>query len=75
VAYAAPMAGFMAASLPISIWFGKFGTDTLLIPAAAIGSIVMIARIWDGISDPLAGTLSDRTKTRFGRALHDINDV
>jgi GPH family glycoside/pentoside/hexuronide:cation symporter len=61
------MAGFMAASLPISIWFGKFGTDTLLIPAAAIGSIVMIARIWDGISDPLAGTLSDRTKTRFGR--------
>jgi GPH family glycoside/pentoside/hexuronide:cation symporter len=61
------MAGFMAASLPISIWFGKFGTDTLLIPAAAIGSIVMIARIWDGISDPLVGTLSDRTRTRFGR--------
>jgi GPH family glycoside/pentoside/hexuronide:cation symporter len=67
VAYAAPMAGFMAASLPISIWFGKFGTDTLLIPAAAIGTIVMIARIWDGFSDPLAGTLSDRTRTRFGR--------
>ncbi|MEN8161509.1 MAG: MFS transporter [Myxococcota bacterium] len=61
------MAGFMAATLPISIWFGKFSTDTLLMPAAAMGTIVMVARIWDGISDPLAGTLSDRTRSRLGR--------
>lgn len=67
LAYAAPMAGYMAASLPISIWFGKFSTDTLLMPAAAMGTIVMTARIWDGISDPVAGYLSDRTRSRFGR--------
>lgn len=67
VAYAAPLAGFMAASMPISLWFGKFSTDTLLMPAAAMGTIVMVARIWDGISDPLVGHLSDHTRSRFGR--------
>ncbi len=65
--YSAPMSGYMLASMPISMWFGKFSTDTLLIPAAAMGSIVMAARIWDGISDPLAGYLSDRTDSRYGR--------
>jgi len=66
-AYAMPILGFQAASLPISLWFGKFATDTLLMPAAAMGAIVMLARIWDGISDPLAGHLSDRTRSRYGR--------
>lgn len=65
--YGAPMSGFMLASMPITLWFGKFSTDTLLIPAAAMGFIVMAARLWDGISDPLVGYLSDRTKSERGR--------
>lgn len=67
MAYAAPLAGFMTATLPISLWFGKFATDTLFMPAAAMGTIVMVARVWDGVSDPLAGYLSDRTHSRLGR--------
>jgi GPH family glycoside/pentoside/hexuronide:cation symporter len=32
-----------------------------------MGLIFGISRIWDGISDPLAGYFSDRTNTRIGR--------
>ncbi|MDR2634415.1 MAG: MFS transporter, partial [Clostridiales bacterium] len=30
-------------------------------------SIAMIAKIWDAVTDPLMGVLSDNTRTRFGR--------
>ena len=57
----------MGASLPISIWLMKFSTDELLIAPGAMGVSIMIARLWDGVSDPLAGHLSDSTRSRFGR--------
>jgi GPH family glycoside/pentoside/hexuronide:cation symporter len=42
-------------------------TDVYGISAAAAGTIMMIARIWDAISDPLIGIISDRTKTKYGK--------
>ena len=39
----------------------KFSTDVLLIAPAVMGVIFSISRIWDAISDPIAGYLSDRT--------------
>jgi GPH family glycoside/pentoside/hexuronide:cation symporter len=35
-------------------------------PAMA-GTIFLIVKIWDAVNDPIMGTLSDRTKTRWGR--------
>ena len=35
-------------------------------PAAA-GLIFLIVKIWDGVNDPLIGTLTDKTRTRWGR--------
>jgi len=32
-----------------------------------IGLVLMLGRIWDTISDPLIGAMSDRTQSRFGR--------
>ena len=43
-----------------------FSTDVLLIAPAVMGIIFSASRIWDAISDPLVGYLSDRTRTRFG---------
>lgn len=37
------------------------------VPLAAIGLILLLARLWDGVTDPLVGMLSDRTRNRFGR--------
>jgi GPH family glycoside/pentoside/hexuronide:cation symporter len=45
----------------------KFATDVLLIAPAIMGLIFSASRIWDAISDPIVGYLSDRTRTRFGR--------
>ena len=65
--YSLPFVGYLAMSMPMSMWYPKFATDELLIAPATIGAILFAARFWDAISDPLAGYLSDRTRSRFGR--------
>lgn len=42
-------------------------TDVYGISAAAAGTIMMVARVWDAISDPLIGILADRTNTKQGK--------
>ncbi|MBN1572796.1 MAG: MFS transporter [Deltaproteobacteria bacterium] len=42
-------------------------TDTVLIAPALAGAIVAIGKIWDAVTDPVVGYMSDRTKTRWGR--------
>ncbi len=67
VAYGLPMAAFMAMTIPLSIYLMKFSVDVLLISPAAMGLILGLARLWDAITDPMAGYWSDRTHSRFGR--------
>jgi sugar (glycoside-pentoside-hexuronide) transporter len=51
----------------ILVMYMKFATDVLGLAPGVIGLIFFASRIWDAISDPLIGSLSDRTKSRFGR--------
>ncbi|WP_439183852.1 MFS transporter [Carboxylicivirga taeanensis] len=51
----------------VGFWILIFYTDTFGISAAAAGTIMLIARIWDMINDPLMGIISDRTTTRWGK--------
>ena len=51
----------------ISLYLLYFYTDVFGITAAAAGTMILVARIWDGINDPLMGMLADRTKTKWGR--------
>ena len=45
-----------------------FYTDAALLPAALVGSALLIGKIWDAINDPLFGWVSDRTRSRrFGK--------
>lgn len=44
-----------------------FYTDVVGLTASAISAIMLIARIWDAINDPMMGVIADRTKTRWGR--------
>ena len=44
-----------------------FYTDVFGISAAAVGTLMLVTRLIDAISDPLMGALADRTKTRFGK--------
>jgi glycoside/pentoside/hexuronide:cation symporter, GPH family len=44
-----------------------FYTDVFGLPAAAVGTLLLVCRYWDGISDYVMGLIADRTKTRWGR--------
>lgn len=43
-------------------------TDTLLLSAAVVGTIIATMRIVDAFVDLAVGTLVDRTRTRWGKA-------
>ncbi len=58
-------AGFMF--FLITLYLLKFSTDVLLISPAVMGLIFGVSRIWDAITDPLVGYLSDRTNLKSGR--------
>jgi GPH family glycoside/pentoside/hexuronide:cation symporter len=51
----------------VGFWLLFFYTDIYKIPAAAAGTIMLIARFWDMGIDPVIGILSDRTQTRWGK--------
>ncbi len=51
----------------IAFLFLNYLTDTVGIAAGLAGTIIMIGKIWDAVSDPMVGYLSDKTKTRWGR--------
>ena len=44
-----------------------FFTDTVGLSPALTGLAFTAARLWDAVTDPLMGALSDRTRTRWGR--------
>lgn len=43
-------------------------TDVALLPAAALGALMLITRTLDAVFDPLAGIAMDRTSSRWGKA-------
>jgi len=44
-----------------------FYTDVYGLPAAAVGTMFLITRIWDSFFDPIVGVIADRTHTRWGK--------
>ena len=65
--YASPTAAVGFAFFLVSFYFMKYATDVLGVAAATMGWIFLVSRVWDAVSDPLVGFLSDRTSTVLGR--------
>lgn len=51
----------------ISSYLTVFYTDVVGLTPAVISAIMLIARIWDAINDPMFGAIAENTRTRWGR--------
>lgn len=51
-------------------WLFYFCTNILHISSLNVGIITSVSRVWDGINDPLVGSLVDRRKAAPGQKLH-----
>jgi len=51
----------------VAFWLLNYFTDTVGISAGLTGIIIMVGKIWDAVTDPMVGFLSDRTRSRWGR--------
>lgn len=66
VAYGASTAGAEIVLFGVLVYYFKFATDVLLVSPVWVGIAFGVARVWDAISDPWVGDLSDRTASRWG---------
>ena len=63
----------MGGVIPIALFniagqlMGLLGNISLGLSAFWLGTILIIPRLWDAISDPIIGHFSDNTRTRWGR--------
>jgi Na+/melibiose symporter-like transporter len=62
VAYGAMAIPLAMAALPIYVHVPKFYADVMGLNLAAIGGLLLAARIFDAVQDPLLGYWSDRTR-------------
>ena len=58
----------MLLNLIIANYLVYFYTNAVGISLVTAGTITLIARIWDGINDPIMGIIVDKTKTKYGKA-------
>lgn len=51
----------------VNVFLFFYYTDVIGLAAASVGTLFLVARLFDTVTDPLMGTIADRTKTRWGK--------
>lgn len=66
--------GWGLGTLPMAIYFNSFNilalrylTDIVGLAAATAGLLISVSKIYDAVTDPIMGTVSDRTRSKMGR--------
>lgn len=67
LAYAAPAFALAVVGIPVYVYIPKFYTDVVGVHITVLGYLVLAVRLFDAVTDPAIGYLSDRTRTSFGR--------
>ena len=69
LAYGLGDAGTGLAATVLGFYLFPFFTEIAGLPAAFAGTVLMVIKVWDALTDPCIGWLSDRTRTRWGSRL------
>jgi len=56
-----------AAFLIFSLLYLNFLVLVEGLPVVAASAVIFIGKLWDAVTDPIMGNISDKTRTRFGR--------
>lgn len=51
----------------VSTYLSIFYTDVFGLGVGAVAMLMLVAKIWDGVNDPMMGTIMERTHTKWGR--------
>ena len=51
----------------VSTYLAVFYTDVFGLSAGAVAVLFLVAKIWDGVNDPMMGEIMEHTHTRYGR--------
>ncbi len=51
----------------VGSYLSVFYTDVVGLAPAVVSIIMLVARIWDAVNDPMMGAIAERTRSRFGR--------
>ena len=51
----------------VMLFLAFFYTDVFGISPAVVGTLFIVVRIFDAVTDPIMGAINDRTNTRFGK--------
>lgn len=66
-AYALPGVPLAALTLPVYIYLPAFYAEDLGLGLGVVGGLLLLARLFDVVTDPIVGVLSDRWHGRWGR--------
>jgi GPH family glycoside/pentoside/hexuronide:cation symporter len=66
-AYGLPAFPLALLGLPLNVYLPAFWGDVMGLGLTTVGAILLATRLLDGVTDPLVGWLSDRTRTGLGR--------
>ena len=67
IAYTIGYSGINVSWYMINSYLTIFYTDVVGLAATSISLIMLIARVWDAINDPMMGAIVDRTHTKWGK--------
>lgn len=67
IAYASPAFSLAVVGIPVYVYIPKFYSDVVGLDVALLGLVLLSVRIFDALTDPAIGYLSDRTRSSHGR--------
>lgn len=67
LAYSLPAFALAVIGIPVYVYLPKFYTDVVGVDIGLVGALLFGVRLFDAVTDPVVGSLSDNTHSRFGR--------